>query len=345
MAMAESALSYSAIPACSVCIANYNGLNIIAECIESVLEQDCEFPVEIIVHDDASTDGSAELIRTRFPWVRLIESRENVGFCISNNRMVSTAQGKYILLLNNDATLMPGALDTLFSHAEALDAPAILSLPQYDATTGRQIDAGCFFDPFLNPIPNLDPQKSDVAMVIGACMWMPKNLWERLGGFPEWFGSLAEDLYLCCIARLWGYRVIALPISGYLHKVGHSFGGGKIDKKRLTLSKKRRQLSERNKNITMLLCYPTAMLLLLLPIHLLLLLLEGMVLSIAKAQVDVFLEIYWNSVRSLWDMKSLIMPKRGQIQQARISSLKEFARMHIWYPHKISLLLKHGLPR
>ena len=105
-------------PVCSVCIANYNGRGYIDRCLKSIQEQDCFFPLEIIVHDDASTDGSVQYIRKNYPGVLLIESKENVGFCVSNNRMVARARGRYILLLNNDAELFPDAVRTL--HTEAL---------------------------------------------------------------------------------------------------------------------------------------------------------------------------------------------------------------------------------
>ena len=220
-------------PVCTVCIANYNGMALIDACIQSVLEQDCNFDVEIIVHDDASTDGSAQYIRARYPQVKLIASTENVGFCISNNRMVDIAEGEYILLLNNDAALFPDALRTLHDAATGLAQPAILGLPQYDAGTGELIDIGSRFDMFLNPIPNLDPARNEVGMIIGACLWLPRGLWNELGGFPDWFGSLAEDMLLCCLARLYGYKVVALPDSGFSHWVGQSLGGGKVTGKQV----------------------------------------------------------------------------------------------------------------
>ena len=105
--------------ACSVCIANYNGIELIDACIDSVRAQDCGVAVEIIVHDDASTDDSAAHIAARHPDVRLIESRENVGFCIANNRMAAAAKGDYLLLLNNDATLLPDALGSAAGRSRA----------------------------------------------------------------------------------------------------------------------------------------------------------------------------------------------------------------------------------
>src|SRR3954462_7997396 len=113
MGMAAKGMTISDNPAVSVCIANYNGIALIDACLQSVLAQDCKFPVEIIIHDDASKDDSVAHIRTHYPDVILIESSENVGFCVSNNRMAAVAHGTYLLLLNNDAELFPDALRIL----------------------------------------------------------------------------------------------------------------------------------------------------------------------------------------------------------------------------------------
>ena len=102
----------------SVCIANYNGQDVIDACIKSVLSQDSGCEIEVIVHDDASTDESKAIVECGYPSVILIESRENVGFCVSTNRMVARARGDYLLLLNNDAELMPGAIEALMQAAE-----------------------------------------------------------------------------------------------------------------------------------------------------------------------------------------------------------------------------------
>ncbi|MDI1246850.1 MAG: glycosyltransferase, partial [Rhodoferax sp.] len=220
-------------PLISVCIANYNGMDVIEGCLQSVLAQQGDLAVEILVHDDASSDESLDYIRKHYPQVKLIRSAENVGFCIANNRMAAAARGKYLLLLNNDAALFPDALQTLLQEANRLAQPAILTLPQYDATSGALVDRGCLLDPFYNPVPNLNPNRTDVAMVIGACLWLPKSLWDELGGFPEWFESIAEDMYLCCRARLAGYAVRALAVSGYRHWQGKSFGGNRVANNRL----------------------------------------------------------------------------------------------------------------
>ncbi len=333
-----------ASPRVSVCIANYNGAEIIADCIESVLSQDCGFAVEIIVHDDASTDGSAELIRNQFPQVRLIESDKNVGFCVSNNRMAATARGEYLLLLNNDAALMPGALSALLKHAH-MHPPGILTLPQYDWETGMLVDRGCLLDPFYNPVPNLAPSRADVAMVIGACLWIPHRMWQELGGFPAWFESIAEDMYLCCKARLCGYSVQALPVSGYRHRQGKSFGGNRAESGKLASTFRRRRLSERNKTFVMLTCTPIAPLILLLPLHFVTLMLEGIVLSLLQRDIRVWREIYANVFCATSHQRQrLSSTRKGNFTQCKTPATAYLSGFVV-IPHKVRMLLKYGIPR
>ena len=334
----------SALPLVSVCIANYNGSGMISGCIESVLGQDFDFPVEILVHDDASTDNSTEIIAGGYPDVRLIRSESNVGFCVANNRMVAQAKGAYILLLNNDAELQQDALRTLFDEAKAVGNPAILSLPQFDYSTGELIDRGCLLDPFFNPVPNLDPQRREVAMVIGACLWMPKRLWDQLGGLPEWFGSIAEDMYLCCRARLAGYSVNVLGVSGYRHRVGQSFGGGKVLGSKIATTFRRRALSERNKTFVMVMTFPAPFMEMMLPIHLALLLIEGGLLFILQGQLKYLTEIYWPAFASIFRQRKLLMECRAAIMQNRRLVIADYFAVFDFLPYKLRMLIRHGLP-
>lgn len=316
----------------------------IAGCINSVLAQQGKYSVEILVHDDASTDGSAEIVARDYPGVRLIRSESNVGFCVSNNRMVSEARGEYVLLLNNDAELLPNALQELLNEANVLSQPAILSLPQYDYFNGELIDRGCLLDPFFNPVPNLDSTRQDVAMVIGACLWIPTMLWVELGGFPEWFGSIGEDLYLCSRVRLAGYRVRILALSGYRHRVGQSFGGGKIADGRLVSTIRRRVLSECNKTFVMTVCTPALFLIPMLPLHLLMLLMEGVILSILKVNFRYFGQIYLPVFRELILKRSEWRSARVEVQNNKRISNLEFFSVFYWWPQKIKMLFRHGVP-
>ncbi len=331
-------------PLISVCIPHFNGIELIDTCIASVRNQRCDAAIEIIVHDDASTDGSVEHIRVRHPDVRLIPSSKNVGFCIANNRMAEIAKGEYLLLLNNDASLLPDALATLLNEARRLDCQAIMTLPQYDANTDELIDIGCRLDPFLNPVPNRDAQRSDVGMVIGACLWIDKLLWDELGGFPEWFGSIGEDLYLCCRARLAGYPVRALAISGYRHRVGQSFGGGKARGGRLSTTFRRRALSERNKTFAMVMNYPSPLMQLILPVHLSLLLVEGILLTIFNCRLAYLKEIYLPVFSALYRQRSALkVGRRVIMQKCRLTSADFFAVFDLM-PYKLRMMLRHGMP-
>lgn len=332
-------------PLVSVCIANYNGMQVIDDCVRSVLAQEGGIAVEILVHDDASGDGSAAHIRARYPDVKLLESSSNVGFCVANNRMVAEARGKYLLLLNNDAALEPDALASLLAEADRLGRPAILGLPQYDAASGELIDIGSLFDPFLNPVPNLDAQLNDVGMIIGACLWLPRTLWDELGGFPEWFHTLAEDMWLCARARLAGYPVRAIGTSGFRHRVGHSLGGGKVTAdKRLVTSRRRRALSERNKSFVMAVTYPSPLFQVLFPLHLVLLVLEGAVLALAKRDLQLLRGIYLACLRSLWQERTRLIRLRHEIQAGRVVGLRPFWSAFQMAPYKLQMLLRHGMP-
>lgn len=342
MAMAISELNK---PVVSVCIANYNGAEVIEACIRSVKSQDCDFQFEIIVHDDASTDRSVNLIREHFPDVLLIRSETNAGYCVSNNRMAARARGDYILLLNNDAELFPDALSALHTAALGIGRPAILGLPQYDAASGNIVDFGYLFDPFLNPIPIHDLNRKEVGMIIGACFWVSKTLWQELGGFPEWFGSIAEDMFLCCYARLAGHSVHALSTSGYRHWQGKSFGGGKIQQNHLSTTFRRRALSERNKTYVMVLCYPVIPLLILIPLHLLLLMTEGAMLTLLKMDPRIWRLIYQPCLNDLWRERNRLAIQRNAIQASRSIRAVSFLKVFIWYPHKLAMLWQYGLPK
>lgn len=332
-------------PVCTVCIANYNGESLLIDCIDSVLNQQSNFAFDIIVHDDASTDNSLELLATRYPQVKVIASQCNVGFCISNNRMVKEATGQFILLLNNDAALASDALKTLHEHAMNQAIQGILTLPQYDWESGTLVDQGCLLDPFYNPVPNLDPNRREVAMVIGACLWIPRKLWFELGGFPEWFESIAEDMQICCRARLSGLTVEVTGESGYRHRQGNSFGGNKLADGRLKSTYRRRHFSERNKTYVMALCTPTPILWVVLPTHLLALTLEGFLLSLLKRDKRLLREIYINALRSLIDHRKRIAAERLSIQASRAITIRTYQAAFTICPHKLSLLFRYGIPR
>lgn len=329
-------------PEVSVCIANYNGEHLLPDCLESIRSQ-MGVRAEVIIHDDASSDGSLALLRQHHPEAQLIVSERNVGFCIANNRMVAQARGRYVLLLNNDAALLPGALVTLKAFADSRPA-AVLTLPQFDWQSGVLVDRGCYLDLTLCPAPNQATGARQVAYGIGACLWLPRDLWIRLGGFPAWMESIGEDLYLCSRARLEGAEVWSLDESGYRHRQGSSFGGNRLGSEGLSSTYHRRYLSERNRLAALLVLTPTPLVWPWLLVNLALLLSEGLLLSAFKREPEIFGKIYARAASWLLRNWRLLRKERMEVQRGRRISLVNYLKVFKLLPRKLVLLFRHGFP-
>lgn len=107
----------------SVIISSYNAREVVADCLASIYRNAPTEAFEIIVVDDASSDGTTEMIRTRFPEVRLLTNEVNLHYTRSNNHALNRARGEYIYLLNNDTIMLPHAIDAMVAflrdHPEA----------------------------------------------------------------------------------------------------------------------------------------------------------------------------------------------------------------------------------
>ena len=97
----------------SVVIVGWNARHYLELCLESLEKAPPRRSMETLVVDNASSDGSVEMIETRFPWVKLIKSPENLGFAKGNNFAIRECQGRYIALVNPDVIVFPGCLDAL----------------------------------------------------------------------------------------------------------------------------------------------------------------------------------------------------------------------------------------
>ena len=110
----------------SVIIATYNAWQLLADCLESIYRNPPSEPYEIIVVDDASRDGTCDMVRARFPKVRLFANEVNSHYATSNNRAFKLARGRYLYLLNNDTVMLPHAIDRMVAFLrEHPDAGAV----------------------------------------------------------------------------------------------------------------------------------------------------------------------------------------------------------------------------
>src|SRR5258708_35205302 len=122
-------------PRASVIVLNYNGGTLLGECMESLVAQELEGGVELLVVDNGSTDGSLDPVKRRFPEVTIINAGVNLGFAGGNNLGIRQAQGRHVVLLNNDARARPGWLASLVDSAET------------DAAVGAVTSKVLFADP------------------------------------------------------------------------------------------------------------------------------------------------------------------------------------------------------
>jgi GT2 family glycosyltransferase len=194
-------------------IVTWNGRAYLDACLDAVAAQE-QISAEVILVDNASTDGTATHVRERFPWVRVVALDENRGFAGGNNAGVDEARSPYVALLNNDTVPDPGWLRAL---RDGIDESA-----GYALTTSRIVymhDPGTIDsagDGMLrwggafkrhHGAPAADAAESgEVFGVCGAACLMSKAVFDELGGFDTDFFAVHEDVDLSYRARLLGYR-------------------------------------------------------------------------------------------------------------------------------------------
>jgi len=202
----------------SVVIVNWNGKKFIAECLDGLRKQTYK-DHSIVLVDNASGDGSLELVHRKYPEVKTIPLDANLGFAVANNRAIQSIGTEYVALLNNDAVPHPGWLENLIEALEMnLDAGMAASkMLLYDHPD--IIDrAGDIYTTAGTALLNGrgEPSKNfnKPAWVFGACAGAAlyrKRMLDDIGLFDEDFFLLYEDVDLSFRAQLRGYRCIYVP--------------------------------------------------------------------------------------------------------------------------------------
>lgn len=226
----------------SIIIVNFNGIKYLGECLQSIAKH-AACPHEVIVVDNASTDGSCDYLRSRHPEVTVVTSDWNLGFAGGNNLGVIHARGDLFLLLNNDTRLLSslvpairafenneqlGVLGCRMSYADGSIQPSM----GYEHTPLRVVLSwagfgGALFAPSIfKRVDNNGKHYSsprEAAWVSGAFLMTSRTVWDRLGGLDERYFMYAEDVDYCKRVRLVGYRVAYTPDVEIIHYEG----GGK----------------------------------------------------------------------------------------------------------------------
>jgi GT2 family glycosyltransferase len=244
----------------SVVVVNWNRKELLRACLDS-LERQGEVASEVIVVDNGSADGSAEMAETEFS-VRVIRNRENRGFCAANNQGIAAAQGEFVALINNDAEAAQGWLAAL--HRACSSAPDIgmaASKVLVWEDPGRIDKAGHLIFPDgqnrgrgsgATDRGQYDCEE-EVLWPDGCAALYRKAMLDEIGGFDEDFFAYGDDAELGLRARIAGWRCIYTPQAVVRHHRGSTLGKDSV---------RRLELIERNRLLLAVKLFPWSLLLL-----------------------------------------------------------------------------------
>lgn len=226
----------------TVIIPNYNGKEYLMECIDSVLEN-TKIPVDIIVADNGSQDGSAQEALLYYPKVNVIFLGSNFGFSRAVNEGIRVAKTPYVLLLNNDTKITPGFVEHLLRRIKS--NPELFSVEakmlQYHAK--HKIDsAGTFYNCLGwarargkdKPAQNYNEAAYTFASCAGAAIYR-KSVFEKIGLFDETFFAYLEDIDIGYRARIHGCKNAYEPKAKVYH-VGSASSGSRYNAFKVKIS-------------------------------------------------------------------------------------------------------------
>ena len=230
----------------SVVIPNYNGIAYIGDCLEAVEADERSvlwLRFEIIVVDNASEDGSRELVETMFPDVRLIPLDKNYGFARAVNEGIRAASEEYVILLNNDTRVFPGFAKALVRALRrdrmAFSASAKLISMGDPSKIDDAGDLYCalgwaFARGKDEPVSHFEDPDRIFASCAGAACYR-KRLFDKIGYFDEAHFAYLEDIDVCWRARIKGYHNLYEPRAKVLH-AGSGASGSRYNEFKCTLS-------------------------------------------------------------------------------------------------------------
>lgn len=238
------------IPAISAVVCNFNGERYLEECLRSVLAQG---PDEVLVVDDGSSDGSVALVRERFPTVQVLALGENRGPCVARNAGMRAAKHRWVLAVDNDAVLEPGALERLRAALEARPDCCVAQVRSvlYDEPSRVHYDSGwphylglIALRNFYTPLERAEGSGAiEVGALIAITVLLDRDAVLAVGGYDEQLFYLAEDLDLGLRLRLAGERLLVVEDALVRHRggtAGLSFRGGGYPERRVFLHARNR---------------------------------------------------------------------------------------------------------
>lgn len=229
----------------SIVIVSWNVSNLLDNCLESVLRQVNGFDYEIIVVDNASSDDTVEVIRNKYPQIKVLVNEENLGFARANNQGFKIARGKYIFILNPDTILIDRALNILLDYMNSnpkvgAAGPKIINssgsiqttcawlLPSLARTlfcTSMRLHKIPVFGHYFNK-RYISPYQYNVTQTVeaisGAAMLVRGEIITSNGGFREVYFHTGEDVDLCYRIQKQGWKIAFVSEAAIIHLAGQS---------------------------------------------------------------------------------------------------------------------------
>lgn len=222
----------------SVIIVNWNTKKLVEDCLTSIFKFTNDVKFEVIVVDNGSEDGSGEIVSNKFPQVKLILNRQNLGFTKANNLGIKIAKGKYILLLNSDTYLVENSFKKLVEKAEKYENFGALGPLLLNEDRSIQQSVGFFphlpqvfwWMSFIDDLPYgflLKPfhvdhdyfyrKDQEVDWVTGAAIFISKKVIDKVGYLDEKIFMYGEEVELCWRIKRAGFDVYYTPSTKIVH--------------------------------------------------------------------------------------------------------------------------------
>jgi GT2 family glycosyltransferase len=219
----------------SVIIVNWNTAGLLLQCLDSIYKTKPLHSFEVIVVDNASQDESVSLVSQRFPDVTLVVNHENQGFARANNKGMSLGRGRYLMLLNSDTIVLPGALDRLIQVADSNPQLGVLG-PKLLNLDGTVQNSWASFPSILSeltgrnfrirtPVPDT-PNAYEVDWIGGACMLVRYQTVEEVGKLDDSFFFYSEELDWCYRIKQRNWKIWYVADAEIYHLGGGSANRG-----------------------------------------------------------------------------------------------------------------------
>lgn len=224
-------------------IPNYNSKDYIRICIDSLKKQTIADEIEIVIVDNASMDGSREIIQQEYPEIRLKCLSENFGFCRAANEGITMSRTPYVLLINDDTESDPALVENMVKTIEQSErifsvAAKMIQYDRRDLLDGagdNYCSLGWAFARGKDKNVKRYSKQQDVFAACGGCALYRKSILEEIGYFDEFHFAYLEDVDMGYRARIMGYRNVYCPTALVYH-VGSAATGSRYNDFKVRMS-------------------------------------------------------------------------------------------------------------